>query len=173
MAILIIVTTLSALSVIGLPRNFRAFVVQSGSMNPAIKVGSIVFIQPQTNYAKEDVITFRVGEDADIKNPKAIITHRIVDITQENGKTFYITKGDANDTPDLTPRPADLVLGKVILTIPYLGYPVGFVKTQTGFITLIVIPATIIVYSELLIIKSEMIKLLKERKKKKNGKKIN
>jgi len=164
MVLLVTIAGLSALSVIGLPQNFRAFVVQSGSMSPAIKTGSLVFIQPSTNYVKGDVITVKVGEDADIKNPKATITHRVVDIIQKDKQTFYTTKGDANDTPDMTPRPANLVLGKVVLTIPFLGYPVGFIKTSTGFIIAIVIPATIIVYGELLNIRKELTAIISKRR---------
>ncbi|MCL4366902.1 hypothetical protein M1563_01915, partial [Patescibacteria group bacterium] len=40
-------------------------------------------------------------------------------------------------------------------------------KTPTGFILLVIIPATIIVYSELMNIKNETVKLLAERKRRK------
>lgn len=164
MVFLVVVAGLSAMSVLGLPQNFRAFVVQSGSMSPAIKIGSLVFIQPSTDYQKGDIITVKVGEDADIKNPKATITHRIVDVTQKDNQTFYTTKGDGNNTPDMTPRPTALVLGKVILTVPFLGYPVGFIKTQVGFIIAIVIPATIIIYGELLNIRKELAAIISKRR---------
>jgi len=167
MILLVIIACLSAMSVLGLPKSFRAFVVQSGSMSPALKVGSIVFVQPEKQYNKGDIITFKAGGDADIKNPQATITHRIVAITQNQGGTFYTTKGDANDSPDMTLRLAGLVLGKVVWSVPLIGYPVGFIKTQVGFILLIVIPATIIIYSELLTIKNESIRLIKERRTRK------
>jgi len=169
MGALILVAGLSAMSVFGFPKNFRAFVVQSGSMEPTIKAGSIIFIRPVEEYGKDDIITFKPSVEADIKNPKATITHRIVNVKEEDGQTLYTTKGDANEDNDFSERNKDLVLGKVLYSVPYLGYPVGFAKTQTGFVLLIVIPATIIVYSEILNIKKEL-KRISEDKKKKKGK---
>jgi len=92
---------------------------------------------------------------SDIKNPATTVTHRIVEVKTEEDQVSYITKGDANQSPDMDPRPKDMIVGKVVYGLPYLGFPVGFAKTQTGFIALIVIPATIIIYSEILKIKQE------------------
>lgn len=168
---LITIAGLSALSVLGLPSQARLFVVQSGSMEPAIKTGSIAIVRSSNEYKEGDIITYKSSSSADIKNPKFTVTHRIVSIGEQEGTSFYTTKGDANDAPDSTPISKDLILGKVLFSLPYLGYPVGFAKTQTGFITLIVIPATIIVYSELMTIKEEAKRLMKERKHRKLTKK--
>lgn len=164
---LFIIAGLAALSAFGLPKSFRLFVVQSGSMEPTVKTGSLVIVQPENQYKKNDIITFKSRPDADIRNPGLLITHRIVDIKEDKGEVFFTTKGDANNAPDMESRPAGNVLGKVVFSIPYLGYPVGFAKTQTGFILLIVIPATIIVYSEAITIKNETAKLLAKRRKRK------
>ena len=165
--VLLVIAGSAALSALGLPQEYRLFVVQSGSMEPTIKTGSLVIVKPESQYIKGDIITFKVQPQADIKNPNLLISHRIVDIKGVNGQTFFITKGDANNTPDMELRPEGNVLGKVIFSIPYLGYPVGFAKTQNGFILLIVIPATIIVYSEAITIKNETKKLLAERRQRK------
>lgn len=161
------VAGLAALSAFGMPGSYKLFVVQSGSMQPAIKTGSLVVIKPSAKYEKGDIISYKVQPTADIKNPKAVITHRIYEVLQEKGITYYTTKGDANETPDFNKVAKDLVLGRVIFNVPVLGYPVGFAKTQTGFVLLIVIPATIIVYSELMNIKNEAKKLIEERKRRK------
>lgn len=146
---------------------FKLFVVQSGSMSPAIKTGSLILVTPSPKYAPGDVITYKTKEGVDIKNPKALVTHRIVDTVQKEDGVYYITKGDANNSNDSLEIGNYLVLGKVTASIPYLGYPVGFAKTQTGFIVLIVIPATLIIYSEMITIKNEAKRLLAERKKRK------
>jgi len=148
-----------ALSTLKIPGNYKVFVVQSGSMEPKIKRMGIVVVKPAKEYKKGDVIT--VAEPA---NPKVTLTHRVVDIEEKTGRTFFVTKGDANEDPDTEKRPAENVLGKVILSVPFLGYPVSFAKTQTGFIALIVIPAVLIVYSELLTIKNEALRLIAARK---------
>ena len=115
-----------------------------------------------------DIITAKLGEDASVKNPNNTVTHRIIEIDNTSDTPIYTTKGDANDVKDLSPRLPNLILGKVIFAIPYIGYPVGFAKTQTGFILLIVIPATIIVYSELLNAKKEVQSIIKRRHEKKD-----
>jgi len=166
MAIVITTALLSAMSVLGFPQGLRTFVVQSGSMEPAIKTGSLVFVMPQSDYQVDDIVTAKLDKDADIKNPAATVTHRIVEVKNENDQTSYITKGDANQSPDMNSRSKDMLIGKVVYGLPYLGYPVGFAKTQTGFIALIVIPATIIIYGELLKIKQEVITIIKNKKKK-------
>lgn len=139
-------------STLNLPKGYKLYTVQSGSMQPAIAIGSLVVSQKVTDYQVGEVITF--------KNALTPITHRIQAIKD----SVYITKGDANDAADTEPVRQEQILGKVVLSLPYLGYPVGFAKTKTGFIGLIVIPATIIIYSEILNIKMEIIKLKKKKK---------
>lgn len=139
----------------------RAFHVESGSMTPTLPVGSLVVVQKQTKFAVDDIITFRMEN-----NQNSFITHRIVSIEEDTdiGKLRYQTKGDANKTVDPETVDASRVIGKVIWHVPYLGYPMGFVRTQTGFIVLIVVPATIIAYSELVNIKNEIVKMFKRKK---------
>lgn len=161
-AFLIIVAGVIAISAFKIPGNYKLLVVQSGSMEPVIKQGAIVVVKPVGEYKIGDIITVR--EPA---NPKVSLTHRIAEIKEIDGKMFYVTKGDANDSPDTEERPEENVLGKVIFSVPYLGYLVGFAKTRDGLIFMVIIPATLIIYSELISIKNETKKLLKERKKRK------
>ncbi|KKS78727.1 MAG: Type I signal peptidase [Candidatus Beckwithbacteria bacterium GW2011_GWA2_43_10] len=140
--------------ILNLPNGFKLYTVQSGSMQPVIKIGSLVVSQKAADYKVGEVITF--------KNAPVPTTHRIQAIKD----SIYTTKGDANDIADTEPVRQEQILGKVVLSLPYLGYPVRFVKTKEGFIGLIVIPATIIVYSEILNIKNEIIKLKKRRNEK-------
>ncbi|MGI5841644.1 MAG: signal peptidase I [Patescibacteria group bacterium] len=137
---------------------FKLFTVQSGSMEPAIKVGSLIVSVPESSYQVGDIITYRT----DTNNPKATVTHRLVEIKNENNQDLFVTKGDANDAADPNNISPDNVVGRVSFTLPYLGYPVAFAQTQTGLIVMIIIPATIIIYSELLVIKEEMVKIIKK-----------
>ena len=45
--------------------------------------------------------------------------------------TVLITKGDANEGEDPLPVEAEQVLGTVILSIPFVGYLVTFMKQRT------------------------------------------
>lgn len=158
---LVAIAAIVAISALKIPGSYKILTVQSGSMEPYIKTGSIVVIQPQPNYKKGDIIT--TSKPAD---PKVSVTHRIVEVKSKDKKISYVTKGDANKTADTEERLPGQVLGKVLFSIPYLGYPVSFAKTRNGLIVLVIVPATMIIYGELLNIKNELIKLLKRKRKK-------
>jgi signal peptidase len=140
----------------------KLFTVQSGSMEPAIKVGSMVVTKSQDTYQVSDVITFKDREDA-----QKTTTHRIVG-KEDTGIIRYTTQGDANDAADSNQVLPPQIIGKVIFKIPYFGYPVAFARTWPGVIILIIIPATIIIYDEVGNIRKEW----RKRKKFKNIKKL-
>ena len=96
--------------------NYQAYTVISGSMEPAIETGSLVYIGPvePQDVQVEDVIAFYGGRDSN-----AIITHRVVENRVVMGE--FITKGDANQTNDMNPVPYEELIGRVELTIPKFG----------------------------------------------------
>lgn len=136
----------------------KVFIVQSGSMEPAIKTGGIVVVKSSGDYKVGDVITF--GPYSKIKAPT---THRIYEIKSSCPNCTYVTKGDTNNAPDQRDvRPSDVV-GKVMLDVPYIGYAVAAAKTPIGFALIIIIPAAIIVYDEVRKIWGEIKKLRKKK----------
>jgi len=156
------------LSVFGKAGTYQLFVVQSGSMKPIIEIGSVLLVQPTSQvkkivsplssptFNKGDVVTYLSGD-----NP---ITHRVFAVEDSDGQFTYQTKGDANRRPDQAKVTEKQILGKVVLTVPYVGQAVSFAKTQLGYIFLIVVPITLIIYSEILAIISETKKILARRK---------
>ena len=130
-----LLVVVSALPITG---NLRVFTVQSGSMEPAIGTGSLIFVIPSDSYDTGDIITKKVADS------KTTITHRVIEKVDKDGKTYLRTKGDANEGADMEPTPMGDVVGKTLLTVPYLGYPVSFARTIPGTILLVIIPATII-----------------------------
>ncbi|HGE72703.1 TPA: signal peptidase I [Candidatus Poribacteria bacterium] len=143
-----------------IPGGYKFFTVDSGSMEPKIRTGSLVMVMRRKNYNLGDIITFKVP------GSKNTVTHRIIDIIETNHDIYYKVKGDANKVSDSKPVFIENVIGKVIFAIPYLGFPISFAKTLQGLIVLIVIPSTIIIYSEILSIKNEVVKLMMNRRKK-------
>jgi signal peptidase len=127
--------------------------VYSGSMEPAIPVGGIVVIKPVDPETLKigDIICFTLTEPTSI-------THRIKNITDQG----FITKGDANEDPDQWIVKKENVIGKAILTIPFIGYIGYFVRTPTGFILLIVMPASVIIIMEI----RNIVKELRKQKQK-------
>ncbi len=113
----------------------------SGSMEPAIKTGSISIVRQERAYNLGDAISYYVLIDGQ----EQIVTHRIMGI----GGNVYTTKGDANQVADreiVLPR---LVVGRVIMVIPYLGYVVGYAKGPWGHWLLILLPAFAIIIREI------------------------
>ncbi len=149
------------------PGNFETKIVLSGSMEPAIKTGSIVVIKPADVYKVDDVITF--GKDTKTEVPT---THRIISIKEEKGASVYTTKGDANENADSGEVRESEVIGKVLLSVPYIGYLLAFARRPMGFALLVGIPAIVIIYDELVIIWSE-IRGMRGKKKKGLNKRIN
>ena len=101
-------------------------VIYSGSMQPLYEVGDIVIIDESEpdNLQVGDIIQFY-----DPMDNKTKIIHRIVNTTEENNISYYLTKGDANSQPDATPITEKRIIGKPIFTIPKLGWVQILVKS--------------------------------------------
>lgn len=136
----------------------RVFVVQSGSMEPALRTGSVIFIQPKNSYGVGDIVTWQPTGGG------TPITHRIVkEFPGADGIRFQ-TKGDANESEDAAISERQ-ILGSVALHVPFLGYPVSFAKKPAGFVLLILIPALLIIFDELLNLKREFAKRAYEKRR--------
>lgn len=147
--VLIILAVFFLLSQLNLPGNYRVFLVQSGSMSPALKTGDVVIIKPVSLYKINDIITFKSQQNF-------TVTHRITQVNNDG----FITKGDANPVADQNSIPTSDILGKVFFTVPKIGYFIMFVKSLPGLIILIIIPSTLIIYQEFLEIKKNLKKNL-------------
>lgn len=95
----------------------NCFVVLSGSMEPAIPTGSLIFTFQDEQILTGDIITFQKKD--------AIITHRVIGQTQDR----YMTKGDANSLVDAGTVSMTQIIGKVFFHIPYLGYLITFLQS--------------------------------------------
>lgn len=155
---IVLIALLLFATIIPVPGNIKAKIVKSGSMEPAIKTGGLVFIIPASSYNVGDVITF--GKDTKTQIPT---THRIVSIEGSGPLRTFTTKGDANDAPDSTPTRLSDINGKVIFSLPYLGYVLDFAKKPLGFVLLVGVPAGIIIIDELMKIFRE-VALLRRKK---------
>lgn len=112
---------------------YKMYVVDSGSMTPTLKIGSLIFVKELKPLEIKigDTITYR-GADA------SVVTHRVTNIESNNGLRF-ITKGDANETEDPMPVESNRLVGKVVFSIAYLGFTLEFLKSKTGLILVSII----------------------------------
>jgi signal peptidase len=159
-AAIMAVAVLMIVALFPITGNYKVKIVMSGSMEPTIPTGSVVVIVPQKSYTIEDIITF--GKDTKKEVPT---THRIVEMRAQEGKYVYKTKGDANKTADMKEVPEDTVIGKLIFSIPLLGFVLDFAKKPIGFALIIVLPALAIIFDEAKKIWVEVKKKRKETKK--------
>jgi signal peptidase I len=122
---------------------YQVKAVLSGSMEPTFQTGSIISIKPGdqgTSYKTDDIITFRMEDK--------LITHRIIDVLQENGQAVYKTKGDNNNGPDLWTVPAQNIIGKYTnFTIPYIGYALNYANSKAGSALLLIVPGILLLIS--------------------------
>ncbi|NGM70736.1 signal peptidase I [Natronolimnobius sp. AArcel1] len=123
----------------------HGFVVLSGSMEPELSPGDVVIVDETDPEAitDGDVITYAEADEA------TPVTHRVIDVQEQNGNVAYETQGDANPEPDTELVPEDNLLGSVILTIPLIGHVIQFGSTPLGIVLLVGIPVGFLVLSEL------------------------
>jgi signal peptidase I len=98
---------------------WRPFLIESGSMQPRIKVGDVVLSAP-THASDADLVGHVVVfDDPDFAG--RVKTHRVVAVADGGG---LVTKGDANLTNDSMTVPRDHVIGLGRLLVRYVGLPV-------------------------------------------------
>ncbi len=124
-----------------LPRvmGYQIYSVVTGSMEPEIPVGSIVYVKAVVpeELQEKDVIAFYGGKDAN-----AIITHRVVNNNVISGQ--ITTKGDANKTEDMNPVAYEDVIGVVKYTLPKAGELAQLFTSAQGKTAAVCVVATAI-----------------------------
>ena len=92
---------------------FRVMHIMSGSMEPEINTDQFVFCRV-TNGGDDvevgDIVAYRSGA----RLLYTTVIHRVIDIYEEDGVTFYIFKGDNNAERDIDPVPESDLLYKVL-----------------------------------------------------------
>ena len=148
---------------------FQRYVIESGSMEPTLPVGSVVYSKPVDADDLEvgDIISFKPPPEYGIDK---VVTHRVVDIQRAHVSTerpdagapekqviesgpkpgaetrrVFTTKGDANKDPDpwrMTLDNDEAALEKAHL--PYVGYVYLALNVTWVRIVVIVIPAIVV-----------------------------
>lgn len=112
------VASLLAAGAFVIPQAFgiNPYIVLSGSMEPEIHTGAVEIVNTKdTEVEAGDIVTYRIPKT---DGSEALVTHRIVG-EDEDG---FITKGDANDTEDMTRVTQAQIVGTCMDSIPMLGY---------------------------------------------------
>lgn len=136
----------AAIALTILPRmlNWQGIIVLSGSMEPALRTGGLVFIDREADPHQlevGDVITFR-------RDSRTQITHRVIAVSDGPEGRRYQTRGDANGTADAELVPPEAVVGKMVLAVPYAGRWVNWFQQQNHLQLLIWPVVALIVLNE-------------------------
>ncbi len=118
-------------------------IVLTDSMYPEIEAGDLIInktIEPE-EVKVGDVISFFDPAG----NGTTIVTHRVIEITSENGEIAFRTKGDYNNTEDKLPVPGEDLVGIYQSRIPAAGNVAMFMQTTTGLIVCVVLPIVLLV----------------------------
>jgi len=119
--------------------------VVSGSMEPNIPEGAVVFVKETDpkDLEEGDVISFYSRDPAIMGE---INTHRIAEVgTDEKGRLCFITKGDANAIKDPYVVYGENLLGKVVFSSALFGSFVSVAASKYGYIFLVLAPLLLIV----------------------------
>ena len=118
----------------GLVGGDESFVVTSESMSPALERGDVVFVEDTDpgDITVDDIVTLAGGDGE-------YMTHRVIDVLEEDGEYYVETQGDANDVSDGVVS-ADAVVGVVTHDLPLVGYPLLFARSSVGLLVLVVLP---------------------------------
>ena len=118
--------------------------VQTGSMEPTIMTDDVIIGKVSedwsTKYEVGDVVTFPI----EVNGVQTLNTHRIVEVFEDDGITYYRTQGDnkqTNPTPDEKLQTSESIVAKWTGTrIPGVGGFLSFIRTQLGFFLCVLLP---------------------------------
>ena len=123
------------------------YVIISGSMEPTIPTGSVVYdeVVPVVDLEVGDVITFVPPPEYGVTDP---VTHRIVEIgvaaegSSAAGEPLFRTQGDANEYPDAWEMVLDQdEQARVKYHLSYVGYVYLFLSNRWVQLFVIGLPA--------------------------------
>ena len=141
---LIMLVALLACLGLTVPRfvGIQTYVVVTGSMEPSIPVGSLVYakpVEPETLQVG-DVIVFystNAASNGTAQDGAVPITHRVVENHVDKGE--IITKGDANESVDMFSAAYINVVGKMLAHVPKLGYLASPLSSLQGKIAMVMV----------------------------------
>lgn len=147
---------LAAISLFTVPKilGWQGVIVLSGSMEPGLKTGGLVFIDQSIDATKlrpGDVITFEWPQQ-----PAVHVTHRVIDSGTDDQGLWYMTKGDANNDADPGLVRPGAVIGKAKFDVDRLGRAALWLRHRNNLYLLLWGPAAIIIGGELMNIFGEL-----------------
>ncbi|MBR1802457.1 MAG: signal peptidase I [Clostridia bacterium] len=111
----------------------KTYVIISGSMKPELDIGDIVIVK------SAKIEKLQVGDIISYRQGQSVITHRITEIILEGEQVQYKTKGDNNNTEDSGTIGFELIEGKVIKKVPFIGNIALMLQGKISIVTIAII----------------------------------
>jgi len=124
----------------------RPYTVLSGSMEPAIGTGDVVIVK------RISPLQARAGEVVTFSDPDRtgrLITHRVRSAQRRAGHVSFVTRGDANNAAETWRVAEDGVISRVQYRVPEVGRLALLIRTRTGMLLLVLVPALLLGVHEL------------------------
>jgi signal peptidase len=102
-------------------------VIATGSMEPMIMPGDVTLVK---KVEEKDIKNLKIGDVIQFQSDNIRISHRIIDIKNEEGIIWYKTKGDNNSVADGDLVRQEYVKGRIIKVVPKIGWPTLLLKSK-------------------------------------------
>ena len=121
---------------------YMPLIVLTDSMYPTIESGDLIIchVEDAEDIVEGDIISFFDPAG----NGTSIVTHRVLEVTEQDGEIAFRTKGDGNNTEDQMLVPADKLVSVYQTRIPGAGNVAMFMQTTPGLIVCVVLPLCLI-----------------------------
>lgn len=122
---------------------YLPLIVLTDSMLPEIKSGDLIICHTAkaTEIKEKDIISFFDPAG----NGTSIVTHRVIEIIEEDGIIFFRTRGDNNNAEDKELVPAKNLVGVYDISIGGAGHVAMFMQSTTGLIICVILPIVLLI----------------------------
>lgn len=122
---------------------YRIFRVQTGSMIPKYNIGDVILVKAK------NINDIKIGDDVTYNGNAGsvkglLVTHRVIDIEEENGEKIFHTKGIANNLEDPTIK-GEQIDGVVVTKMYILSFICLILNNKYIFYFCGIVPLTIYV----------------------------
>ena len=118
-------------------------IVLTDSMHPEIDSGDLIICN--TAEAEDIKVNDIISFFDPAGNGTSIVTHRVIEIVEEDGEIFFRTRGDNNNTEDKELVPAENLVGVYKMRIAGAGHIAMFMQSTAGLIICVVLPIILLV----------------------------
>lgn len=116
----------------------KPYIVVSGSMEPVIPTGSLIYSAQKNTYDSGDIVAFMQGG--------SVISHRIEEKVMVGSEPYYSTKGDANSITDEELVSQTRIIGAVVNVLPSVGSIIMLLRNPYSIMVGLCLPLGLLLY---------------------------